>query len=200
MNTDPDEIRYGIEQTRRELGGDVDALAEKVTPSKIMQRQTGRMREAARSAKERVFGTAGDAKDRMVGAAGDAKDSVGGAISDVGQTTVDKAKGNPIAAGLIVFGLAWLASSLIPASQPERQAASKLKEKAQPLAQEVTDAAKQVGENLREPATQAAEAVKDSASDAVDAVKSEGASAAGEMKDHARDATRTVSDQAKPDM
>jgi len=200
MSTDPDDIRYDIEQTRRELGGDVDALAEKVTPSKIMHRQTNRVREAARSARDRVFGTAEETKDRVMGVAGDAKGSVGNAISDAGQATVGKARGNPLAAGLIVFGLAWLASSLIPASRPERQAASRLKEKAEPLAQEVAGAAKQVGENLREPAAQAAEAVKASATDAVDAVKSEGASAAGEMKEHAQDATRTVRDQAQSDM
>ncbi|TFD05905.1 DUF3618 domain-containing protein [Cryobacterium sp. TMT1-2-2] len=42
----PDQIRSDIERTRRELGGDVDALADKVTPSKIIQRQTDKVKSA----------------------------------------------------------------------------------------------------------------------------------------------------------
>lgn len=39
MTDDPDAIRAEIENTRRSLSGDVDALADKVTPSKIADRQ-----------------------------------------------------------------------------------------------------------------------------------------------------------------
>ena len=35
MSDSPDEIRANIERTRSELGSDVDALADKVNPSKI---------------------------------------------------------------------------------------------------------------------------------------------------------------------
>ena len=41
-----------------------------------------------------------------------------------------KSEGNPLAAGLIAFGVGWLASSLIPATRREQQVASQVKEKA----------------------------------------------------------------------
>ena len=140
-NTDPRNIQGDIERTRRELGSDVDALTEKVTPSKIMNRQTDRARGALRSAKERVFGAVGDMQERAAGVA-----------SDAPQQIAEKAKGNPLAAGLIAFGVGWLAASLVPPSRKERELTSTLQEKAEPLMGEAGDAAKQVAEDLREPA------------------------------------------------
>ena len=46
MTDSPDQIRAEIEKTRRELGGDVDALADKVSPSKIVDRQTDKVKHA----------------------------------------------------------------------------------------------------------------------------------------------------------
>jgi ElaB/YqjD/DUF883 family membrane-anchored ribosome-binding protein len=167
MNTDPDDIRTDIEDTRRELGADVDALAEKVTPSKIMHRQTSRMRSAFSSAKDRVFGVVGDAQETMTDT-----------LSDAPTKVAQKAKGNPIAAGLIAFGIGWLASSLIPASEREKELTETLKEKAQPLAQEASEAAGQMADHLREPAQEAMDAVKQKATDAAGTVKEEGTKSA----------------------
>ena len=44
MSDSPDAIRADIEQTRRELGSDVDALADKVSPSKMMDRQADKVK------------------------------------------------------------------------------------------------------------------------------------------------------------
>ncbi len=71
-----------------------------------------------------------------------------------------KTQGNPLAAGLIAFGAGLLVSSLIPASQKEREAADALKTAAEPLTTELTEAAKHVAEGLKEPAQAAMENVK----------------------------------------
>lgn len=55
--TDPDRIRQEIEQTQGRLSSDVDALAEKVTPSRIVERRVGRVRAAAGRWKENVMGS-----------------------------------------------------------------------------------------------------------------------------------------------
>ena len=170
-NTDPRIIESDIERTRRELGSDVDALTEKVTPSKIMNRQTDRARSALRSAKERVFGAVGDVQER-------AADATSGAP----QKIAEKARGNPLAAGLIAFGVGWLAASMVPPSRKEKELTSTLQEKAQPLMGEVGDAAKHVAEDLREPAKEAMDSVKESASEAAETVKSEGTSTADDLR------------------
>jgi hypothetical protein len=55
--TDPDRIRQEIEQTQERLSSDVDALAEKVTPSRIVERRVGRVRAAAGRWKDTVMGS-----------------------------------------------------------------------------------------------------------------------------------------------
>jgi len=54
MSDSPDAIRADIEQTRRELGSDVDALADKVSPSKIVDRQADKVKNMFGSVRERV--------------------------------------------------------------------------------------------------------------------------------------------------
>ena len=178
--SNPDQIKADIETTRSNLGQDVDALADKVTPSKIVDRQVGKVRSAVGSVRDQVMGAASDA---------------GGGVGDASQRAVAKAKGNPLAVGLIAFGAGLLAASLIPASAKEKEIAGTLKDAAQPLVEKAKDAAREVGENLREPAQEAVASVRDAATDAVDTVKSEAGSAkddvAGEAK-HVAEEQRTV--------
>ncbi|WP_440710629.1 DUF3618 domain-containing protein [Herbiconiux sp. YIM B11900] len=188
MSDSPEQIRADIERTRRELGGDVDALADKVTPSKIVGRQTDKVKGAVGSVKDRVFGVADDVKSSVSGTGS----SAAGAVTDAKDRVAAKAEGNPLAVGLIAFGVGLLAASLIPASTKEKELAAGVKEQAQPLVDQVTDAAKEVGSNLKEPAQDAATAVKDAAASAVGSVKEEAGSAASDVKDQAQQARDDV--------
>ncbi|MFM9921297.1 DUF3618 domain-containing protein [Lacisediminihabitans sp. H27-G8] len=185
MSDSTEQIRANIEQTRRELGGDVDALADKVTPSKIVHRQTDKLKGAIGTVKDRVMGAADDARTSASGAGSAAHDG----LSEVKA----KAEGNPLAVGLIAFGVGMLVASLIPASSKEKDAAAELKDRAEPLVDEVTEVAKEVGGSLKQPAQDAAEAVKNSASEAVETVKSDASTAADEVTTHAQQARDNIS-------
>jgi len=89
MSTNTEQLRRNIEQTRAELGEDVDALAEKVTPSKIMDRQSRKVRNAFGTAKEKVMGVVSDTQD----AVGDLAQTSG----ELPRNAVQSAKGNPLA-------------------------------------------------------------------------------------------------------
>jgi len=170
MTTNADQLRRDIEQTRADLGEDVDALADKVTPSKIMDRQTRKVRTA--------FGTA---KDRVMGVVSDAQDTLGEAThagTELPRNAVNSARGNPLAVGLIAFGTAWLVSSLIPASNKEREMTASIKDAATPL---VTEAAKDVADSLRDPALEAVASVKEAAAESATNVRDEAQSAAEEV-------------------
>jgi len=179
MTNNPDQIRADIETTRAELGSDVDALAEKVAPSKIAHRQMSRVSNAIGSMRDRVMGSA---------------DNASGAASDAAHTAKEKAKGNPLAVGLIALGVGWLASSLIPATETEKSMAAGVKDAAQPLVQEATDAAKEVAGNMKEPAQEAAQKVKETAGDAANDVRDDATRAARDLKEHTQDATAEVRD------
>ena len=147
MTNNPEEIRRDIERTRRELSSDVDALTEKVSPTRVMERRVERARGAVTSVKEKVMGSASDTKstagsgmstaqDKVSGAASSVAGTASSAASSVAQTASSapqmarqRAQGNPLAAGVVAFGAGWLISSLIPASQKEQNAATALKDK-----------------------------------------------------------------------
>ncbi|MDQ1582984.1 MAG: hypothetical protein QOF36_1038 [Microbacteriaceae bacterium] len=184
MTNNPDEIRSNIELTRQDLGSDVDALADKVTPSKIAQRQTRKVRSAFTTARERVMGAATDVMEASTGA-----------VSDVQQNVAAKAQGNPLAVGLIAFGAGWLVASLVPASTKEKELAASVKDAAQPLMQDVAEAAKEVADDLREPAREAAEAVKATATDSARKVKGEASTAVEDVSGQASEAKHVVEEQ-----
>src|SRR6478735_3173810 len=211
MSENPDAIRADIEATRARLGTNVDAVADKVTPSNIVHRQTDKVRDAVTGVKEKIMGAADHATTttgtghtgNAMHTAGDnlhpATDTVQAKLSDAGQAVSHapdqvkaKTAGNPLAAGLIAFGAGMLISSLIPASDKEREAADQLKTAAQPLATQVTDAAKTMAQDLKEPAQEAMENVKATATDAAQNVKTEGQYAATDVKDRATDAKDTI--------
>jgi gas vesicle protein len=199
MSENPDAIRSDIEATRARLGTNVDAVADKVTPSNIVHRQTDKVKDAVFGVKEKVMGTAEDVTHRVHSGAhartdnaGNALHDAGAAIGDAPQQVKAKTQGNPLAAGLIAFGAGMLLSALIPASEKEREAADALKTAAEPMTTELTEAAKDMAEGLKEPAREAMENVKATAADAAEHVKAEGQVAAADVKDRATDARDTV--------
>ena len=199
MSENPDVIRADIEATRARLGTNVDAVADKVTPSHIVQRQTDKVKENVRDAvlgvKEKVMGAADHTAGNVhsaTGTAGAHLGDAGAAIGDAPTQVRAKTQGNPLAAGLIAFGAGLLVSSLIPASQKEREAADALKTAAEPLTTELTEAAKHVAEGLKEPAQAAMENVKATAADATEHVKAEGQGAVADVKDRTAEAKDNV--------
>jgi ElaB/YqjD/DUF883 family membrane-anchored ribosome-binding protein len=215
-SNDPDEIRADIERTRATLSNDVDDLAESVKPKSVAQRQVDKVKDAAGSLKDRVMGsddddysssTVGDkasaAKDAVADRAYAARDTVSEKASDAADavreaptTLKRKAQGNPLAAGVIAFGLGMLVSSLIPSSEKERRAVSQLQDNLEPVKQKATEVAQDVGENLRPAAQEAAQSVKSTAQEGVENVKQEGQSAAQDVKGQARDSKDTVQQQS----
>jgi len=168
MTSNPEQLRAEIEDTRRELGGDVDALADKVRPSSIVERQKSKVKGAMRRARENVMGTAGDAVS-----------TVGEAVSELPHQAAQTARGNPIAVGLIAFGVGLLAASMLPATSKERRLAESAREMAEPAVDELKQSAQTVAEDLKEPAKEAAESVKSAAQDAAGNVKQASSSESG---------------------
>ena len=217
-SNDPDEIRADIERTRAALSNDVDDLAESVKPKNVAGRQVGKVKEAASNIKDRVMGSDDDeystgavgapsdrafaareavsdktyaARDTVSEKASEARD----AVSRAPATVKRKAQGNPLAAGVIAFGIGMLVSSLIPSTEKERQAVSQLQENLEPVKEKASEVAQEVAANLKEPAQEAAQSVKTAATEGAENVRQEGAAAAAEVKDQAQASKETVQQQ-----
>ena len=203
MSDNPEEIRRDIERTRRELSSDVDALTEKVSPTKVMERRVERARGAVSSMKEKVMGSASDTTSAAGGGLSTAQDKVSSAATTVTDTASaapqvarQRTQGNPMAAGLIAFGAGWLVSSLIPASLKEQRAATAVKDKASEHSDQLTGPLSDAAQNLKEPAQQAAQSIKATATDAASTVKDETRSAKDDVAGQAKQSKDNVADQS----
>jgi hypothetical protein len=221
MTSDPEQIRGSIEQTQANLSADIDALAEKVSPQRIVERRVQRTRLAVTTIRDRVMGTTADQASSMTGAAGSATASAGDSVAGARDSVSEKAssaadavgsvpgqarsaaRGNPLAAGVIAFGAGWLLSSLLPATQPEQRAAAQVKdlavEKGRPVAEQLGQAGQEAAQELRESAQQRAQSVKETAADAASTVAGEARTQASGVTGHAEQAGGRVASQVRPD-
>jgi Protein of unknown function (DUF3618) len=140
------------------------------------------------AAKDAVADRAHGAKETVSERASEARDAVRQAPRRMKRT----AQGNPLAAGVVAFGLGMLVSSLIPSSEREREAVSQLQENLEPVKEKASELARDVGESLKPAAQEAAQSVKTTAQEGVEAVKQEGQSAAQDVKDQAQESKDTV--------
>jgi hypothetical protein len=155
VGTSPDRIAEDIADTRAELAADVDRLADRTSPKRIVRRRMDRVRERMSGARETVMGRA---------------EQTAGAVRSAPEQAMQQAQGNPLAAGLIAFGAGLLAASLLPRSGPEQRAGQQLREQGaelvEPVKQAVTESAQHVAEDLKPQAKQAADEVKQAAQQA----------------------------------
>ena len=212
--SDPDVIRRPIEDTRRELSYDVDALNEKVNPARVVDRRVTAAKGRITNLKEKVMGSAHDttssaqgmasnaagsvqgAASSAVGTVQDAASSAVGAVQQAPDTVIRQTQGNPMAAGLIAFGVGWLVSSLLPASEKEKQLAqqaeSAVREHKDALLEPAKQAAQEIGEQLKPAAQDAVESVKATAQDAAATVKDEGQAAVQDVQGQAQQSKEKV--------
>ena len=165
MGTEQDALRRDIDLTRAELGANVDSLTDRVSPSRVLGRKVQGARETARGVRSTIMGAPSAAASELQG--------IGGTATS---TVQEKTSGNPLAAGMLAFGGAWLVSSLIPSSNAEQRLASEAgefaQEHAEPVKQEVQRAVGEGASDLKDQAQSAMDQVKQSATAAADKVRS----------------------------
>jgi uncharacterized protein YjbJ (UPF0337 family) len=194
MAEEPDRLRQDIERTRASLTRDVDLLAEKTSPSKVAKRRWVAVKEKVMGSAEQGRHAAGDATSSAVSTVQDKASELGGAAGDKAQVAADavrsapravaaQTQGNPLAAGLIAFGVGLLAATVIPVSDAERRAGQELKDRSGDLTDRVKDVAGEMKDDLSGSVQNAAEQVKGTAQDAVQNTRQQAQSSAADAKD-----------------
>jgi ElaB/YqjD/DUF883 family membrane-anchored ribosome-binding protein len=195
------ELTRDIDATRERMSGTIDAIEDRVVPSRVANRRWQQARGSATRLRTRVMGaprSAGSSmSERASGAGsslGDAASSAKDQLTSTPQRIEERTQGNPLAAGAIAFGIGVLIGSAAPPSQEEQQLAEQvtpmLKDEAQAIAHEVADTAKsEAQDHLQQ--------VKGEASDSAERVKAKAQEAADTTKDHASEATGQVSSTAR---
>jgi len=140
MVEEPDRVRQNIEATRASLTRDVDLLAEKTSP-----RQVARRRWTA--AREKVMGSTESTTNKVEEKAHDAAD----AVRSAPQAVATQTQGNPLAAGIIAFGVGMLAATLMPVTEAERRAGQELREHSGDLTEKAKDVAGDLNSAMTSP-------------------------------------------------
>ena len=195
MAEEPDRLRQDIEATRASLTRDVDLLAEKTSPTKVAQRRWTAVKEKVMGSSEQAKHSAGHAADTVQDKAAQLSDKAGAkahdaadAVRSAPRTVARQAQGNPLAAGIIAFGVGMLAATLIPVTDAEKRAGQQLKEHSGDLTDKVKDLATEMKDDVSGSVQQAVGQVKETAADAAQTTKQQAQSSAYEAKDQSRQA------------
>jgi len=211
-SNNPDQIRADIERTRHELGQDVDALAEKVSPTKAVSRQTNRIKDGLVHAKENIMGSpeghrlqpslgdraharADDARASAHEAADQARDRMGRAgdrmseWADDAQHAMHQApaqlRGRTAGNPLAAGLIAFGAGLLLSSLIPASRAEQRAAEGLREQAAPLVDEAKQAARQLRED-------LEPAARDAAGRLKESAAEAASHLKDEGKDTVQDL--------
>lgn len=191
MDAQQEELEQRVRYQRREMAGTLDEIGERVSPRGVYERRRRSMRQKVGGWKERLMGSPDydaphydTAHDDASGPSGrdrlsEAADTVSGAPDVV----VQRARGNPLAAGLVAFGAGLLAGSVLPETDTERRVVREAEPQMRRAAEEAKDMARDVGEDVKESAQHQAEELKESAQESADHLKQEGREGAQHVKD-----------------
>jgi ElaB/YqjD/DUF883 family membrane-anchored ribosome-binding protein len=179
MGQSTEELRQEIEDTRVDLSRDLDAIGDRVSPKRMAQRRWDKTRNWTSSAREAIFGKAEEMKYAMEDKARSAAD-VGRSAPEVAR---EKTSASPFIAGAVAFGFGFLMATVLPTSETEQEAASKLEDKVEPVKQQLTSTASHVKSTLMEEGKQAASDLKDDVRDRASDVSFTAKEAAQRTKD-----------------
>lgn len=209
----PEELRRDIERTRADMDHTLAQIEDRVSPSRIKDRQVDRFQERWDRTRTSVMGTSdhGPQREDRVGQTDDrnrsrASDMADRANQNVQQLTdsarqapdrlEDATRGNPLALGLIAFGIGALAGGLVPATRPERQLATGLREQfEEPIRDELQHAGTEVRDELQEHARSAVEETRQTAKGAADRTTAEAEQRADSVRSNAEQAKDHVQQQ-----
>ena len=217
---DPEQIRREIERTQAALSQNVDALTEKVTPGKIVERRVDKARDAATRLKEKVMGSVtsddpygqggvrtatSQAADRVSGTASaaassvqDAASSAAGTVQDAAATAADAVQQAPQAIRRQTRGnplaaglIAFGAGWLVSSLLPATRREQELGGQAKQMAQE------KVQPVVQQVASEVGDNLREPAQQAVDSVKATSQDAKDTVTDEGRSAAQDVQGRAQ---
>jgi len=101
VTEDTAEIRAGIEETRAEMSGTIEAIQERLNPQHLKEQVKDQVREQFQEAKATV-------REATIGKAEDMARNVGNTLDEARYGLMETIRQNPVPAALVGIGLGWL--------------------------------------------------------------------------------------------
>jgi len=166
MGQTASELKTEVAEKRAEVGKDLDALGDKISPGRALDRRKAAAGRRLHGMREAVMGSAS---------------SVAENVSDAPHVATRTVRGNPLAVGLIAVGGGMLVASLLPKSDTEQELAQSASGGLQRAASELRGAGEHVVADLRDSAQEAAAHVKEAAGQSAAHITEEAGSAAEQI-------------------
>jgi hypothetical protein len=198
VGTTEDELRRDAQHQRERMGDTLEAIGDRLSPERIVERRKAAVGRRLRRAKETVMGSPDyDEFDRtgnglrgraegMASSASDALQSASQQVQQAPQAIAAQARGNPLAAGLVAFGVGALLATAFPKTRTEQQLVQEARPQLDSAAEELKNVGRAVASDAKERTTSAAAEVK-----------AAGESAAESVRDQARESSERMGDQDK---
>ena len=187
MAEESDRIERDIAATRTSLVRDVDALADRTLPNRVVRRRWTQAKQKLMGTPRSVADTVGDKASQVGQKAEEVGGEIAEAVREAPHAIAERTQGNPIAVGLIAFGAGLLVASLVPTTEFEEGVGERLKDNAADMVEPLREPLRESGQRLKEDASetfgQAAQEVKQTAQESARTVADDTRAAAQQMTD-----------------
>jgi hypothetical protein len=178
--TSSEHLRRELSDQRQEIGRDLEAIGDRVSPGRIADRSRERTRRRVTGWKDRVMGSAEQVRASITDHVpfGGSNGGSNGAPS-----VSERVEGNPLAVGMVAFGFGFILGSALPASRKEEELAQAIEPQLERMAEDLGETARGAADRLSPTVEQEMSAVKDeakaAASSTVEAARDPGSSGGG---------------------
>jgi gas vesicle protein len=172
-----EELKAEVEAKREDIARDLELVGDRVSPGRMVQRRRAAVGQRLRRVQETLTGTPDRLRDQLPDAPA-MSDRLSDAPGDVREFT----EGNPLAAGIIGFGIGLLAAAVLPDSSKEQRVTQRLQPRLEHAAGELAAAGRDTVDTIKPAAQEAAQAVTESAKESAEAVKQQTATATEQAK------------------
>jgi hypothetical protein len=196
VGTTEDQLRRAAEIDRARMGNTLEAIGDRLSPERVVERRKAAVGQGFRRMREAVMGSP-DYQEPVTQRLRERAEDTASSATEMARTAATKvqrapemlaeqASGNPLAAGLVAFGVGLLVATAFPKTQTEQRVVD--------AARPQLDIAK---EELRDAGRELAAGAKDEAKSAAHEVGEAGKEAVADVADEAKSSARTLADEAR---
>lgn len=214
MGATAEDLKAQLEVQRTDLTRDVQAIGDRVTPGRIVERQRAQARRSIHDLRDKVMGTTHAAQSSAGQTASHASSAISDAGSSVAETAagvrdqiaglpgqaISQTQGAPLIAGAVAFGIGALLGAVIAPTRKEQELVQRHEGEIQELATqvkaEVSEVAAQAKDHLVPEMKDAAAELSSQAKEIVADVKEQVTTATADVGEQATAAVNDVKDSA----
>jgi hypothetical protein len=156
------------------MGETLDAIGDRLSPERMVERRKAAVGQRWYRVRTSIMGSPGyqePATRRIQERAQGMAESAREGMHHTQQMAGDTVRGNPLAAGLVAFGLGVLVASILPKSRTEQRLVDTARPQIDRATQEVRSTARELASDAQDEARQAAQQLKGAATEAGQHVK-----------------------------